>query len=526
MSIPDSQPNQPFDELRGLLAAPQTTQHPPLDYAEWPPVVPIKARLSPQEEYPLDAWPLDLQSLLSAVTRLAGCSIHTAAAALMGSLSLLSQADYLIQTLAPTPKPLSLYMLAMTESGWRKSEAMNLVMAGHRESDARVHAMHAMAMDTYLKEQNNGSKKSSSNHSANGRAPRPRKHHPIAFRNDATIEAMQSRMMGGRPWVIQAPDEAGNLFGNWSFQPTNLTRTLSFYNNAWDGAALQSDRVTDGGREFYLPGSSYALCAAWMGQPDIIMPLVFSDPAANGFIARCLICHDDYRPKTAPRTNQDFKILGSYNDQVTQVREEQDYGITLAPMPDEPPRGRARIVLTPEAERLLRAFSQAQDDRADSLTDTGQRHERSFAARAAEQAARVAAVFSAWDYYGRGYTQATSSIEVAPTYMDGAIRIIRWHQGELSRLAEISGATDLAEHAAHLANRIASAVENHDSRYVNGTGLVLAKLANNTGTKQVRGDPDFRRRVVELLEYEGYVRANPNSRGRYHVNPGIGDAKE
>ena len=501
----------PPPELNGHHA--NGKEHGQDDVFGWPSIAPIKARKAQQSNYPVEALPEEIQLVLMATVRLAGCSTHTAAASLMGSLSLLAQVDYTVQTLAPTAKPTSLFMLAISESGWRKSEAAQLLMSGHREADSRAVALHTMAKQQYEEEQKSGKKKGQEN------SPRPRTFQPLAFRNDATIEAAQSRMMAGRPWIIQAPDEATTLFGNWSFQAGQLGRSLAGYNSAWDGSPLQSDRVTDN-REVFLASGAYAMCAAWSGQPSTLLPLLFSDAAANGFAARCLVSHDDVRPKAIARQQSDAEMLTWFNQIITDIRATQDEGIEFAPKPDAPPRWRAKIGMENDAEDLLSQFGQEQEAKADGLMDTGHRHERSFAARAAEQSARMAAVFTAWKAY-RGGNSRAPGLQIDLLTMDGAIKLTRWYQSELGRLAAVAGATELAEHASHLADRIAAAVISKDPKLINENGLALSKLANSRGSTAVRNDPEMRKKVIELLQYENYIQANLNSRGRFQVNPNI-----
>ena len=145
------------------------------DVFGWPSIAPIKARKAQQSNYPVEALPEEIQLVLMATVRLAGCSTHTAAASLMGSLSLLAQVDYTVQTLAPTAKPTSLFMLAISESGWRKSEAAQLLMSGHREADSRAVALHTMAKQQYEEEQKSGKKKGQEN------SPRPRTFQPLSL---------------------------------------------------------------------------------------------------------------------------------------------------------------------------------------------------------------------------------------------------------------------------------------------------------------------------------------------------------
>ena len=481
------------------------------------------ATAAPQSPYPEDSFPPDLENVLQAAQRLAQCPAGIAGAALLGSLALLAQGDFRVQTLAPHPSPPSLFLVALAESGLHKSSAFRLLGAGHQEADGRLEVrwQGAKASDAQHRASNNREKGSE-------REPEPRTARaapPLALLRDFTTDGLLLQLERGRPSIAIWTPEAGVQF-NVAFSRSQAPRTLSYLNDAWDSAELSKVRAGKG-NQIYIPFDTYSMSMVWAGQPDIFMSVMFGPLALNGLLARCLISRDDTYPSPGAPLDRDGDLVRGFNARVLRVRERQDVGMEYAPRVDEPRRRWPIIQLAQEAREQLAAFYTRQRALASHFRKAGQRHESSFAERATEQVARVAGVFTAWDSY------RTEGSVRGTLYTDGvnivrAIRLVEWFQGEVMRLAAVSGATPKARYAVDLAGVIAQVISDPASRLgryplINQNGLAIHTLANRRGHPVVRGDTDMRRAVIEILVHHGYIRPS-DAKGRYLVHPKLAEA--
>ena len=490
----------------------------------WPDLpAPIMAEPAPQAPYPEDCLPADLEEALRAAQRLAQCPAATAGAALLGALALLAQDDYRVETLAPDPSPPSLYLVAMSESGSHKTTAFKLLGQGHQEADALLKARWDAAQEQYRRRHEGDDSR------AGGPEPGPRPQRPstpVSLLQDFTTDGLLQHLQGGRPSIAMWTAEAGVQI-NHSFSRSQAARTVSYLNSGWESGQLSKIRARDGS-QVYITGDTYSMSMVWAGQPDILTPVLFGAMALNGWLARCLISRDDAYPDRDPGRPRahDRDRVQTFNRIVVRHRERQDREMEFASRPGEPPRERTLIALSEGARGLLDEFYVRQRSLAARLRDEGRRHENTWAGRAPEQSARVAALFTSWEAYRTGWS-VHETLYTGEDTMSRAIRLVEWHQGEVARLAGESGATDNARHASHLAQVIARVVAGPASTegthpLLTGRGLAVNTVANRLGHPEIRGNPDLRRTVIGILVEYGYIRP-AGARGRYEVHPRIGD---
>lgn len=478
----------------------------------WPDLpAPIMARPAPPEPYPTDAFPIDLAEVLAAVQRLADCPAPIAGAALLGALALLAQHDFRVQTLAPHPSPASLYLVPIAESGLHKSATLRLAGQGHQDSDQRVVARWERVNEEARERSDD--------------QPRPRPSTPAALLSDFTADGLLRQLLEGRPSVAIWTTEAGTQM-NASFSKSQGARTVSYLNAAWDSETLSKIRVGPG-NHIYLPGGTYHVSLVWAGQPDLIQCLMFGDLTVNGLLARCLISRDDDYPDLGVPLDGDEGLIRAFNSQVLRVRDLQDRGMEYARTGGELGQPLPIIRLSTEARNLLGECYQEQRSLAHRLGKAGQRHEAAFAQRVPEHGARIAAVFTGWETYLAGGPPSETLLSEAVT-IERAIHLVRWYQGEVTRLAAASGATLKASCARHLVSVIARVMADPASskgRYplLTGSGLAVNTVANNRGRPEIRSNPDFRQQVINLLVDLGYL-LRSKSRGRYLVHPRLAEA--
>ena len=208
------------------------------------------------------------------------------------------------------------------------------------------------------------------------------------------------------------------------------------------------------------------------------------------------------------------------------VRAQQDTGMEYAATVHRWRLQRRTIGLAQDAREQLAGFYGRQRSLASCLQARGQDHEKTFAERSPEQAARLAGVFTAWGNYG-WEGPVREALRTDTTNMTRAIRLVEWHQGEIARLAAVSGTTPKTQYAVQLAKVIAQAVSDPAARHgryplINENGLAIHTLANRRGHPVVRGDTDIRRAVIEILIHYGYIRPG-GAKGRYMVHPRLAE---
>ena len=489
----------------------------------WPDLpAPIMAEPAPQALYPEDWLPADLEQALRAVQRLAQCPAATAGAALLGALALLAQDDYRVETLAPDPSPPSLYLVAMSESGSHKTTAFKLLAQGHQKADALLKARWDAAQERLRRHQSASDERRAEDLELGTR--RPRLSTPVGLPQDFTADGLLQLLQGGRPSIAMWTAEAGVQI-NHSFGASQAPRTVSYLNAAWESGLLSKVRAVDSG-QVHISEDTYSMSIVWAGQPDILTPVLFGAMALNGLLAHCLISRDDAYPDPGRPRAHDRDRVQTFNRIVVRHRELQDREMEFASRPGEPPRERTLIALSEGARGLLDEFYVRQRSLAARLRDEGRSHENTWAGRAPEQSARVAALFTGWEAYHTGGS-LDETLYTGEDTMSRAIHLVEWYQGEVARLAGDSGVTAKARHTSHLAEVIARVVVDPASTegrhpILTGRGLVVNTVANRLGHPEIRGNPDLRREIIGILVEYGYIRP-AGARGRFEVHPRIGD---
>ena len=190
------------------------------------------------------------------------------------------------------------------------------------------------------------------------------------------------------------------------------------------------------------------------------------------------------------------------------VREDQDYvhkGEDVRPT-------RTTYRLSPEAwEEVDQAGARAHREAATEEDLT--RHERSFLARVGENATRVAAVLA---YYRN--TRCDSDAIIISDDAHDAIDFVLSCYHELRRQGVWAAATADAGAATWATKRL-GALEDRYKGSRKDTWRINHWLACTAAgnAKHLRGDPEARARIIELLETHGWI--TPVGRGVWSINP-------
>lgn len=478
---------------------------------DWAPL-PQNAEMSGPDQQDYPPIPGFTGRVVDSTVRLSGCSRPVAALGAIGALAALAAWDWNVATLAPDPKPVSIHVLASSETTWRKSTAWEPLWRPHLESDEDVEAawLEAKAQFANLSDEDRP------------RGCRPRAHNPQMTRGELTIEALKVRLATGRPCQALYSDEAGEVL-RWSFQGSRINGTLSFLSKVFDGRELYDDKLVIS-REIALRRYRFQVVLA--GQGPVIVPLITHPAASNGFSGRVLIAKDDRRPpRSQPPDENDREVLRQYSRMIRAHRRRQDLGLELAETAWAEPQ---ILRINPDAQAYLARFHQEMETKADDFHNEGRVHEQGFAGRAAELAARLAAVFSGVDWYEANPGGRPGAEDGHPGLVEvrAACEVVKFHLHELGRIIAISGNTELGSAVEKVIEWIKEALlETRGggvSRHVDERGHVaLVRLINDRMRTGKLRDPEYRRRVIGVLENEPYVRPATGRRGWYEPHPDL-----
>lgn len=245
---------------------------------------------------------------------------------------------------------------------------------------------------------------------------------PQLFYEDITQEAMAEQLAQGWKSAALYSDEAAIVIGSHGFSEERALRYFGFLNRLWDGNSYRSQRKTTA--SVHLEGCR--LSCSLMMQPSVLQQLLRGSnqqSRGTGFLAR-MLC-------TWPQTTMGRRLYKEPQNVDTaiapfasRIRE-----LLTQPLPlkDEsegtgllPPA----LPLSVDAHRLWIAYYNETEEAIapfGSFADV-----RDFAAKSAENAARLAAVFHIF------VGDQKDSIPCAT--MASAIRIARWHLQETRRI--------------------------------------------------------------------------------------------
>lgn len=425
------QPPAGYDQpkLAQLLAAAQEAKF----NIEAP--MPLLREIARGEPYPIGALG-KLSEAVEAVQGMTLAPIAIPAASALAVASLVVQGFRNVETLGG-PRPLSLYMLTVAQSGERKSSCDEPLMAGLRayekeRADARRgeilawetnQALWKGDRDRFLADAKKGNGEGRSDAQAAllklGAEPAAP---PMTDRTvtEPTFEGLTRKFAEGMPTLGIFSDEGGQFLGGFAMSSDNRQKTLTALNDLWQGNSIRRTRAGEGSSVLY----GRRLAVHLMVQPGVARDFM-ADPmsADTGFLPRFLICE----PPSTIGTRLQANV--KRNDVALTAFKVRLDAILQAPLPiDSNTRELtpAILPLSSGARDMLEKYADEvelqQASGGNYATITG------YASKSAEQAARIAGVLTAW--------HDLHASEVSPDTMNNAIQLARFHLSEALRLAD------------------------------------------------------------------------------------------
>jgi len=404
---------------------------------EWPEPMPLVAETQ-SKPYPVDALPGAIGEAVREVVGFVQCPDALAACSALSAASLAVQGLVSVRRTEGLSGPSSLYLLAIAESGERKTTCDGHFLSAIREWESeRAEAMkpdiakHAAKFRAWeakrdglllkIKENSKGNKPSDKEEKElveleGDKPPVPRV--PRLVYGDATPEALAWKLATGWPSAGVLSSEAGIVFGGHGMKSDSVMRSLSLLNVLWEGGSQKVDRKQS--ESFTVQGARLTMGLAT--QPDTVRAFLDATKGlarGSGFAARFLIAWPEStqgtrRYREAPAN---WPRLAAFQRRIAELLTEP---LTLSEAGELAP---LMLDLTPEAKAAWVAFH---DDVEGELRPGGDMEQaKDVASKAADNAARLAAIFHVFEHGPYG--------AIGEEHLRAGARIAAWHLYEARR---------------------------------------------------------------------------------------------
>ncbi len=421
------------------------------DEAAWPIAQPLVTKVNP-EPYPLDALPATVRAAVIEVQGFTKAPLPMVALSAMSALSLAIQARADIGRATGLTGPCSLFGLVIADSGERKSTCDGKFTQAVREYETLqteiakplLRQYHAAASAWEAKRGGIKdkirilAKDAKPTRECEERLHDLENHAPIKpavprlIYADATPEALTYGLYNNWPSAGVVSAEAGAVLGAHGMNSDSVMRNLATLNQLWDGNALTIDRRTS---ESYTVRGARLTIALQVQEATLRDFLKRSGTLARGtgFLARFLLAWPQstqgYRVFTEPPEH--WPAMEAFNQRIAKILNwplPLDADNTLTP---------TLLTLSADAKAAWIVYHDAIEG---ELKNSGELFDvRDVAAKSADNAARIAALFHVFDTDPSSQGSSQVRNQVSLDSINGATRIAAWHLHESRRFfAEIA----------------------------------------------------------------------------------------
>lgn len=485
---------------------------------DWTEPQPLVATIDP-EPYPLDALPASVRLAVQEVAGFVKAPTPMLAMSALAALSLAIQAHHDVERAERLNGPCSLFLLAIADSGERKSTCDGFFTKAIREHESAKQEAAKSGLKAYASDheiwdaQRSGLKEKIKCLAKEGKAsttqeselrdldkckPRlPRV--PRLIYGDATPEALTFALATRWPSAGVVSSEAGSVFGGHGMGRDSVMRNLAALNQLWDGAALPVERRSS--ESFTVRGARLTMA---LQVQEATMRAFFDGTKGlargTGFLARFLVAWPESTQGTRNFTEApaDWPALGAFNARLTAILERP------APIDDDGALTPAMLKLSPDAKVAWIAFH----DQIEAMLCTGgELHDvRDVASKTADNAARLAMLFHAFE---------GSLGPIGLDAMESGARIAMWHLNEARRFfGELAMPQDVANPA-----RLESWLLNYCRR--ENTDKVPTRAVQQFGPNGLRDKLALDETVKELQELGRARIVQDGRRKLVQINPAL-----
>lgn len=490
----------------------------------WSEALPLAA-VAAGIDYPIDALPPLLRDAVQEVRSYIKCPTALAASCAMSALSLSCQGLADVRRASGLTGPTSLYMLALADSGERKSAAEAILMQPIKQHEREVAEAARPAMTSWKSDhdaweaQRRGLLDAIKLKAKNGedttetrfaleehdftepKAPLV----PKLLMTDITSAALVYSLGTRWPSSGMISAEAGAVFGSHSMSADELMRTLSLQNSLWSGESISVDRR--GSESFTVRGARMTIGIAV--QPATIREFMQRNSAlarGTGWLARMLI--------SIPNSTQGHRKFKEPPKEWHKVAKLNSRLLELLRLPMVLVAGECELdlpVLDFDADAKA-LWIDIHDAFESSLAKGGEFAEmRDTASKGAENAARLAALFHILEHGPTGLIGADN--------VERAGLLVAWHLNEAQRMTTGMAITPNALAAQDLDEWLLMRCK------ASGKNSVTRTEALTLGPNRLRTSAALDAALIDLIEARR-VRVSEVGRTRHlEVNPELLEAK-
>lgn len=477
-------------------------------------------------KYPLSALPGIIGGAVREVVTDVKCPPALAANSALSVLAIAGQGVANVQANSRIkPSPLSLYTLSIGESGERKTTADSFfsevleAWAINKQQEMEQDVIRSRAIITAWEKELEGIKdaiKQAGRRQENTRElteqlisleqSKPAGiHSPKMKYTDTTTESLAHKLVHLWPSAGVLSSEAGIVFGGYGMKADNITRSLAFYNTAWEGGRTSIDRRGDGGS---FEVRDVRLSMGLAVQPNVIHDFYDNNgdlARGSGFAARFLLAWPESTQGKRQMTLDELTSTPSKNNlqvfyaKLHEVLERQytnGQGGKLDNMPT--------LKLTREAlEIWLDYFNSVEDE-----LNAGGKFEqhKDVASKSADNAARLAGLFH---LFNGGDVHDL----IQGDTMSAAVHLAGWHLHEAKRFFdEIAVPVDLSN-ALKLDSWLIQYCRNH---HTDGIGK---REARQLAPNRLRNIQELEKALDTLAEHNRIRIITEGRKERIEINP-------
>jgi len=421
------------------------------DGSGWPELQPLIVQIEPQQ-YPLDALPDAVRCAVEEVAGYVKAPIPLIAQSAITALSLAIQAHVDVERDSKLNGPCSLFLLAIADSGERKSTCDGFFKKAIEDYEQReAEAAKPLLKDYTAEIEAWGAKCSGVKEKIKAQAKdqkdtksleailktltheKPAQpQFPRLVYGDVTPEELAFSLAKQWPSGGVVSSEAGTVFGGHAMSADSAMRNMALLNQLWDGATLKVDRRTS--ESFTVRGARLTM---GLQVQEATIRAFFANTKGlargTGFLARFLVSWPESTQGTRNFTKAPalWPALGKFNNRLTVILNRR------APIDDDGALTPDMLTLAPDAKAAWVAFHDAIEV---ELSTGGELYDvRDVASKTADNAARLAALFHT-------FTGSIGPIDIEA--MESAARLTAWHLTEARRfLGELAMPPELANPA-------------------------------------------------------------------------------
>jgi putative DNA primase/helicase len=407
--------------------------------ADWPKPLPLVSH-DEAAPYPLDSLPGVIGAAVREVVGFVQCPVPLAACSALTAISTVVQGLVNVRRAENLTGPVSLYVLAVAESGERKTTCDNYFTSAisewevqkieEKRPEVAKYASDLAAWEARRDGILNAIRKAvaattpkptkdleNELHGHELKKPVPPKVPRMIFK-DVTSQKLGERLATGWPSGAIISAEAGIVLGGHSMKGDSQMGTLALLNCLWSGESFISDRRTT--ESYALRGARLTMGLAT--HPDTVRAFFDATEGlarGSGFAARFLIAWprstQGERPfRDAPES---WPLLSAFNRRIGALLD------TPLPLDEHKVLTPTALDLSPEARTKWIAFH---DEVEQELRPGGDMAEtKDVASKCADNAARLAALFHVFEHGPSG--------QIGLDAMKSACSVATWHLYEARR---------------------------------------------------------------------------------------------